>query len=246
MQMKWVKVNDMYDYSKSIHTPLLSDFGEDAEDITFWHDYVENYERYDKLFRRMYASFRYFLQEPVSQFDELIESEIGDITLDFTDEVYNHLMVNAKKYEELYRVNVVSDNDYSIVDNYNVTEVMERETSKTEADVYGSRTDTTDDTIGDREDTSLGAIEGFNSSSFTDRDRTTINTGEQENSRNFLKGQQSDSHTGSGTEDYTFTKRGNIGVKTVSQVIAEHINLWEKWEFYTYIFQEISSELLLV
>ena len=246
MIMKWVKVNDMYDYSKSVHAPLLSDFGEDDENILFWHDYVENYEKYDKLFRRMYASFRYFLQTPVSQFDELIESEIGDITLDFTDEVYNHLMVNAKKYEELYRVNVVPDNDYSILDNYNVTEVMERETSKTEADVYGSRTDTTDDTIGDREDTSLGAIEGFNSSSFTDRDRTTINTGEQENSRNFLKGQQSDSHTGSGTEDYTFTKRGNIGVKTVSQVMKEHIGLWEKWEFYTYIFQEISSELLLV
>lgn len=244
--MKWVKVSDMYEYSKSVNTPLLSDFGSDDENISFWNDYVTNYQKYDKLFRRMYLSFRYFLQQPVSRFDELIEAEIGDITLDFIDEVYNHLMVNAKKYEELYRINVVPDADYSIVDNYNVTETMERETSKSEADVFGSRTDTTDDTIGDREDVSLGAIEGFNSSNFSDRDRTTINTGEQENSRNFLKGQQSDTHTGSGTEEYTFTKRGNIGVKTVSQVIAEHKNLWEKWEFYTYIFQEISKELLLV
>jgi len=97
--MKWVKVNDMYEYAKSVNIPLLSDFGEDDENITFWSDYVANYEKYDKLFRRMYMSFRYFLQEPVSRFDELIESEIGDITLDFIDEVYNHLMVNAKKYE---------------------------------------------------------------------------------------------------------------------------------------------------
>lgn len=244
--MKWVKVSDMYEYSKSVNTPLLSDFGADDENISFWSDYVANYQKYDKLFRRMYLSFRYFLQQPISRFDELIEAEIGDITLDFIDEVYNHLMVNAKKYEELYRVNVVPDADYSIVDNYNIKETMNKETSKSEADVFGSRTDTTDDTIGDREDVSLGAIEGFNSSDFSDRDRTTINTGEQENSRNFLKGQQSDTHTGSGTEEYTFTKRGNIGVKTVSQVIAEHKNLWEKWEFYTYIFQEISKELLLV
>lgn len=244
--MKWVKVSDMYEYSKSVNTPLLSDFGSDDENISFWNDYVANYQKYDKLFRRMYLSFRYFLQQPISRFDELMEAEIGDITLDFIDEVYNHLMVNAKKYEELYRINVVPDADYSIVDNYNVKETMDRETSKSEADVFGSRTDTTDDTIGDREDVSLGAIEGFNSNNFSDRDRTTINTGEQENSRNFLKGQQSDTHTGSGTEDYVFTKRGNIGVKTVSQVMAEHKNLWEKWEFYTYIFQEISSELLLV
>lgn len=244
--MKWVKVSDMYEYSKSVNTPLLSDFGSDDENISFWNDYVANYQKYDKLFRRMYLSFRYFLQQPISRFDELMEAKISDITLDFIDEVYNHLMVNAKKYEELYRINVVPDADYSIVDNYNVIETMDRETSKSEADVFGSRTDTTDDTIGDREDVSLGAIEGFNSNNFSDRDRTTINTGEQENSRNFLKGQQSDTHTGSGTEDYVFIKRGNIGVKTVSQVMAEHKNLWEKWEFYTYIFQEISSELLLV
>lgn len=244
--MKWVRVNDMYEYADSVNIPLLSEFGEDSDNVTFWHDYVENYTKYDKLFKRMYKSFRYFLQEPVSRFDELLESEIGDITLDFIDEVYNHLMINAKKYEELYRVNVVPDSDYSITDNYNVTEIMERETSKSDTDVYGSRTDTTDDTIGDREDTSLGAIEGFNSNSFTDRDRTVISTGEQENSRNFLKGQQSDTHTGSGTEDYTFTKRGNIGVKTVTQVMKEHSDYWEKWEFYSYIFQEISKDLLLV
>ena len=244
--MKWVKVKDMYDYAKAINTPLLSDFGEEDESITFWHEYVANYEKYDKLFRRMYLSFRYFLQTPADRFSELIESEIGDVTLDFIDEVYNHLMVNAKKYEELYRVNVVNDLDYSILDNYNVTEVMDRETTKNDIDTFGSRTDTTDDTIGAREDTSTGAIEGFNSSQFTDRDRTVISTGEQTNGRDFVKGQQNDSHRGSGTEDYTFTKRGNIGVKTVSQVMKEHIGLWENWEFYTYIFQEICSELLLV
>lgn len=244
--MKWVKVKDMYEYANAVDTPLLSDFGEDNEEITFWHDYVSNYEKYDKLFRRMYLSFRYFLQTPADRFSELLESEIGDVTLDFIDEVYNHLMVNAKKYEELYRVNVVNDSNYSILDNYNVTETMDRDTTETKSDTFGSRTDTTDDTIGAREDTSVGAIEGFNSDDFNDRDRTTINTGEQDNSRDFVKGQQSDSHTGSSTEDYTFTKRGNIGVKTVSQVMKEHIGLWEKWEFYTYIFQEICSELLLV
>lgn len=305
--MKWVTVDDMYTYSKGINSPLLSNY-----DAVFWQDYTDNFARYDSLFRRMFNSFRYFMQKPLNRCETITEEHIEEITQDFTYEVYNHLMVNAKKYSELFRVNVIDDDGYSIIDNYNVTETLEKETTKTDNDVYGTRTDETTDTIGAKTDTEteqLGqrqdsttqaiggrtdsnetvtgeqlnvgtnTIAGFNSVGFendtevsdnlgerTDTSETIIgaqnNTGtntigSQSNSRStqygshtdtkdFIKGSQTDTHTGSGTEEYTLTKKGNIGVKTATEIMAEHTEFWSMWEFYSYIFKEICSELLLI
>lgn len=296
----WQKtVNDMYNHTKTADTPLLSSYK--AE---FWTDYVQNFTKYDKLFRRLYKSFWYF--------DQLYDDSISIVTTDFTDEVYNHLLVNTKKYSELYRINVVSDEDFSIVDNYNVTENMNRETEKSTTDVYGQRNDSESDTIGERTDSkseSLGqrsdsksetigsrqdsanytqgaqnnqttvGIEGFNSSSFQDSDKTTdaigqridSNTstlgsqsnsesstigaqsnsssstiGAQTNTKSFTKGNQSDNHSDEGTETYTLTRKGNIGVKTSQEVMKEQKDFWTPYEFYTYIFRNIARELLMV
>ena len=296
----WQKtVNDMYNHTKIANTPLLSSYN--AE---FWADYVQNFVKYDKLFRRLYKSFWYF--------DQLYDDSISIVTTDFTDEVYNHLLVNTKKYSELYRINVVSDEDFSIVDNYNVTENMNRETEKNITDVFGQRNDSESDTIGARTDTkseSLGqrsdsksetigaredntnytqgaqnnqttvGIEGFNSSSFQDSDKTTDSIGQridsntstvgsqsnsesstigaqsnsssstigsQTNAKSFTKGSQSDNHSDEGTETYTLTRRGNIGVKTSQEVMKEQKYFWTPYEFYTYIFRDIARELLMV
>lgn len=319
MQQK--TVNDMYTYSKSSGIILLSNYSS-----PFWNEYVNNFARYDALFRRMFYSFRYFMQD----YDDTIET----ITSNFTADVYNHLMVNDKKYSELYRVHVIPDEDYSITDNYNVTETMDRETSKNDSDTYGGRTDTTNEVIGERTDTSTSStgertdtsnetlggrsdsvnatvgsrtdtnetttgsqtntgtdtIAGFNSSGFendthvtdtignrTDnstnvtgqQNNTSTNvigqqsnsstnvtgqqssnsstvSGSQNNTSTFQKSSQSDTHTGSGTEDYTLTRVGNIGVKTVTEVMKEHTEFWSTWEFYTMIFKEICAELLLI
>lgn len=296
----WQKtVNDMYEHTKTANTPLLSSY--DAE---FWTDYVQNFTKYDKLFRRLYKSFWYF--------DQLYDDSISIVTTDFTDEVYNHLLVNTKKYSELYRINVVSDEDFSIIDNYNVTENMNRETEKSTTDVYGQRNDSESDTIGERTDSkseSLGqrsdsktetigsrqdsanytqgaqnnqttiGIEGFNSSSFQDSDKTTdaigqridSNTstlgsqsnsesstigaqnnsssstiGSQTNAKSFTKGSQSDNHSDEGTETYTLTRKGNVGVKTSQEVMKEQKDFWTPYEFYTHIFRDIARELLMV
>lgn len=296
----WQKtVNDMYEHTKTANTPLLSSY--QAE---FWADYVQNFTKYDKLFRRLYKSFWYF--------DQLYDDSVSIVTADFTDEVYNHLLVNAKKYSELYRINVVNDEDFSIVDNYNIIENMNRETEKNTTDVYGQRNDSESDTIGARTDSkseSLGqrsdsksetigsredsanytqgaqnnqttvGIEGFNSSSFQDSDKTTdaigqridSNTstlgsqsnsesstigaqsnsssstiGAQTNTKSFTKGNQSDNHSDEGTETYTLTRRGNIGVKTAQEVMREQKDFWTPYEFYTYIFRDIARELLMV
>lgn len=261
--MKWVTVNDMYKYSKGINSPLLSNFN-----APFWADYNNDHNKYDKLFNRMFMSFRYFMQEPLHRNESMTDTHIGEITNDFTEEVYSHLLVNSKKYSELYRVNVVDDESFSIVDNYNITENMDKETTQTDEDTYGTHTDTTTDTIGARQDsnqTTLGqqnntgtnTIAGFNSTGFendtqisdqigsrTDTSQST--TGAQSNSSSTAYGSRIDGHEGGGTEQYTLTRRGNIGIRTADEVMEKHSEFWSKWEFYTYIFKEICAEMLLI
>lgn len=261
--MKWVTVNDMYKYSKDNNLPLLSNFN-----ATFWNDYNSDYGKYDKLFNRMFMSFRYFMQEPLHRHESMTDAHIGEITSDFTDEVYAHLMVNSKKYSELYRINVVDDESFSIVDNYNITENMDKETTQSDKDTYGTHTDTTTDTIGSRKDsnqtilgsqsnTATNKVSPYDSENFyndtnvqdtiggrTDSSQNTI--GSQSNSSSTAYGSRVDGHEGGGTEQYTLTRRGNIGIRTADEVMEKHSEFWSKWEFYTYIFKEICAEMLLI
>ena len=84
-------VKDMYKYTSDNTLKLLSDYNAD-----FWANYKTNYARYDKLFCRLYRSWFYFLQEH--------DETIAQITTNFTADVYAHLLLNEKKYSELYRI----------------------------------------------------------------------------------------------------------------------------------------------
>ena len=259
--MKWVTVANMYNQLEQ-DEKLLSSF-----DADFWTEYNENHAIYDRRFKRMFSSFRFFEQIPV-EFREPTIAEIEAVKDSFIEAVYEHLLINSKKYSELYRINVVPDTDYSIIDNYNVVETMDKDTSKTDSDTYGNHTDTEEETVGSREDTNTttigeqnntatNTVAGFNSEDFeNDRqvddsigertDESTTNIGQQSNSLTKQYGSRSDSHTGSGTADYVLTKKGNIGVKTATEVMNEHRQFWNIWEFYSYIFKEICADLLLI
>lgn len=272
----------MYQYAKEEDSLLLSSFGADSEGFHFWDEYRSKHRRYDKLFNRMFNSFKYFMQKP--------NQTIAEITEDFTDEVYNHLMINAKKYEELYRVNVINDENYSILDNYNITETMEKELASENTSVLGEREDTNARNIGAKSttvnnaygekevnttmekgsqtDAHVNDIAGFNSPSYAKDNKTsdvygertdgvnevtsartdseTTNEGAQLVNDTFNKGEQTDSHSGTETEDYTLTRKGNIGVRTITEVIEYHTQFWTTYEFYTLIFKEICAELLAI
>ena len=86
--------NDMYKECVSNGTALLSNYNG-----IFWQDYVTNHAKYDALFRRMFYSFRYFMQSE--------EDDITTVTNNFIEDVNNHLMVNDKKYSELIGKNVL-------------------------------------------------------------------------------------------------------------------------------------------
>lgn len=226
-------VNDMYNYAHNNNKKLLSDYP--AE---FWEDYLEHSSRYDKLFRRMFLSFKYFLQYE--------GASVGEITDEFIDEVYNHLMLNDKKYSELFRVNVVSDTDYSILDNYNVTEVMDKDASKDDMVTLGQRTDTTTTDTGAQTSTQTNKVSPFDSENFYGDNSSSLDNGARHDTVTAVKGLEEDSSNSQYEENYTLTKKGNIGIQTATDIMGKHKQFWTMWQFYEYIFKDIASELLII
>lgn len=208
-------IDELYNVSTQLDIPMLSDYT-----ASFWQEYRQNYKRYDKLFRRLYKSFKYFMQDG--------SEDTEDVLTDFIDDVYNHLMANHKKYSELYRVYMISDDEYSIIDNYRITETMDKDTTSNNDNNYGSRNDTSG---------SIHNVVPYNT--FTEYEDSSMND-------TFSKGSEHDTLNNTGTEDYVLTRRGNIGVQTGADMLEKHSKYWDKYTFMTQIFKEICAELLLV
>lgn len=247
--------HEIYKYNKDNNLKMLSDYPSD-----FWSEYRTNHDKYDKVFDRMFMSFKYCFQNE--------EEDTVDIANNFREDVYNHLLMNDKKYSELYRVQVIPDTNYSLTDNYDVTETMDKDISDNNDNVYGSRTDTVEETEGARTDeveTVTGSqtddtthkVAPYDSSDFSNNtkdeevkgqrtDTEELSKGQQVNETESVKGSQTDSLERTYTEDYVLHRKGNIGVMTVSDMLKKHKDFWDMWSFYEYIFKEICKELLLI
>lgn len=247
--------HEIYKYNKDNNLKMLSDYPSD-----FWEEYRTNHDKYDRVFDRMFMSFRYCFQSE--------EEGVVDVANNFREDVYNHLLMNDKKYSELFRVQVIPDTNYSLTDNYDVTEIMDKNISDSNDNVYGSRvdsieetqgsrTDTTSDTEGSRIDDTTHKVAPYDSSDFNNNTKDTLEKGQQINSGSLTVGQQineTESTKGSQTdnlertyeEDYTLHRKGNIGVMTVSDMLKKHKDFWDMWSFYEYIFKNICKELLLI
>ena len=222
-------VKDMYKYASDNSSMLLSNYNSD-----WWKDYRDNYQRYDKIFLRFYRTWWYFQQEN--------DQAISEITTDFTTEVYNHLMLNERKYAELYRIHVLPDEDYSLTNNYDMHEVMDKDTTSSGSDTFGSRSDS--DSYGLQTVATERTISSYNDNTYQPDNNESSTLGSHQDSH--TKGAQSDSHSGSGTEDYTLHRYGNIGVMTVTDMLKKHEDFWTVWEFYEMIFRDIARELLMI
>lgn len=226
-------INDIYKYTRSVGMMMLSNYPAD-----FWSDYIANHSRYDSIFRRMYKSYVYFMQEK--------DDEIADISADFKEDVYNHLLINHKKYSELYRINQISDDEYSLLNNYNITEKMDRDTTKDNDNSYGARSDTTSNNIGQQTSNSTDKVSPYDTETlYNDSSNSTI-MGARFDDGTYNKGSQDDELRETATEDYTLTRVGNIGVMTATDMLDKHYRYWNMYEFYTMIFRDICKELLLV
>ena len=159
------RVDEIYKYCSDNNLPMLSNY-----DADFWEVYVDNYEYFDRLFMKTYRKFLVFGSE--SYEDDPVEENSEDFTLD----VKTWLISNSKRYSELWRMQDISDTDYSVLDPYNVTETHNIETDTSLTDNIGARTDTK------QGQTSFGARSISDSNSYThgaksETDGETMNYG---------------------------------------------------------------------
>lgn len=222
-------VNDMYNYSKGSNIPLLAD-----SRFPFWLPYVIDHEKYDRAFRRLYKSFAYFMQDE--------DDDVSNVTQEFKDEVESLLLLNEKKYSELFRVFSLYDSEYKFLDNYDVTETMQKNGSvvngarhdatsygaRTDKNTYGSRTDNS--TIGgvsDSETTALGLektdttnmVSPFDGNDYANRDMSSTVKDAVTNTVNSIKGQRDDSVTKGEQEDTLV-----VGEQSSSTDVGEQSN----------------------
>lgn len=199
--------------------------------LAFWDGVYTEQTRLpmDRRFLMKYRSFVYFNSSDNSDYINYTR---------FTTDVRDHLIANAKKYAELYRIHNVDDDKYSLYDNYNMTETMDRDTTAKLGEQINSGTES----LGARSDSNTHSVAPYDSDTTHIESGNALSYGAQQNTNGMTYGERNDS----GTEDYTLKKVGNIGTMTVTDMLRKHKDFWDKWTFIDYIFNEISKELLLV
>lgn len=218
-------VKQLYNYSLLDNRPLLSNYN--AE---WWTEYVNNHAIYDRAFNRLYRSFRF-------AFDTENDTDMNSF-LHFVDEVKALLAMHSKKYAELYKVHALSENAYDIVSNYDMVETMDRDTASDK----GQRTDTYTDSIGAQTNNLTNSTSSFDSDTMHPASANQQTVGAQSNSGSAVSGAEYDT----ASEDYTLTRKGNIGVVSAPDLLEKHTNFWTSFDFYSYIFKDICTELLEV
>lgn len=286
------EIKDIYEYTSESHNEMLSSFVSSVDpDHSFWEPYRDNYQKFDKIFMKKYRSWF-----PMDQ-----DGTLAEIATEFADDVESWLTINDKRYTELYRMQIIEDDEkYSLTDNVYEHEIIDRDTTSSGSNVKGSETitDTAKNQYGQQSDSeskslsrgqqsdsesiskSFGAAtktiesatSAANESEYSNTDRTVesdaartdgetnsythgsrsdsesnsythgSHTDDLTNTR--VDGQRSDTSSGTGTEDVERTRSGNIGVRTVDEMLNIHKDMWVDFSFYEMIFAEIARELL--
>ena len=237
------KIIDMYKYCvENDNTPLLPPFEADPDNPA-WSDFFANtyfatedsYKTYDREFARRYKNFRYF--------DFLEAENMGDTIQNFWNDAASILQLNQKKYQEMYRIFVLSDEDMPITYNYDMTETTGKQKTTfdkgSQENTYGQRTDT------------IGQIE--NTHSVAPFNTTTPQTDSQDITaqRTDVTGQHTDTDGSrkdtTESDAWTLTRRGNIGTQTAADVAGSFVKFFDNdFKFMLMIFEDICKQLLMI
>ena len=224
-------VKEIYDYNREHSYKMLSAYTSSDQEVDFWGTYKDNYNYFDRLFMKTYKTFVAFNAEG---------NAVDEVSDDFRSDVYAWLMANDKRYSELYRIQVLSNDEEPISYNYDMVETYTGTSSSTEgarSDThsetrnYGAESEsiTTSETLGAHTDThnnsnSYGATSGDNVQG------SAINSNEHKvsayNSSTYIgkdsdnenQGQRTDTHSEAAHSDTlnltdTFAKRENSGTE---------------------------------
>lgn len=190
---------------------------------------------YDREFVRRYKNFEYF--------DFLEADEVADAITNFKADVLSILTLNQKKYAEIYRLFVVTDEDMPITYNYDMTETTGKQHTETK---YGEK----EFTKGEQQNTdgiltNTHNVAPFNSTnpiaeSSDVKDSQTITEGE----RTDTDGEHTDEYD---ADEWTLTRKGNIGVQTAADIARIFNNFWgDDFKYMQMIFEDICKQLFMI
>lgn len=239
------KIIDMYKACvENDNQPLLPPFEYDPENPT-WSDFWARvydissdtiYQTYDREFARMYGDFKYY------DFLEDEDQAMSDTITHFWTDIASILQKNQKRYQEMFRIYLATDEQIPFDYNYDLTETYGKTkntfTKGSESDTIGQH----QDTIG--EITNTHNVAPFNSTN------PQVESTDVTSSHTDTIGQHSDTYgqriDTSEDDAHTVTKKGNIGVQTASDVAERFISMWSKYKYMELIFEDICKELLMI
>lgn len=229
-------VKDLYDYAVEHNEELLGNWQSSSSEYDFWLKYTADSSTYDRAFCNKYKNWYYF--------DQTGSETVEEVFNRFTEAVTDYLTLNDKKFTELYKVELLTIDNRSILSDHTMSQQINTERGIEREYVSGPRQDATSDTSGERTDTTLVQQMAYNSVAFADTDKTTDTVGNQTDSSTFNKGAQTD------TEGTTDTLKSSMSVTGSNdnpyENMLKYIESWDSFSFYTMIFRELASELLLV
>ena len=128
MERMEVQVYQLAEQAITEGEPLLSRYSG-----VFWMPYLADNQTYDRLFTRLYESFKYRVRGKSLTATTMFTQ--------FRADVKAILAANNKKYNELFRLEKLDDEVYNILDNYDLTETMSKTTGNTRNENIGERND---------------------------------------------------------------------------------------------------------
>lgn len=206
----------------------------------WWSEYETLPGAFDREFTRMFANYGYD--------DIFYDGNETDLHTNWLLDVSALFAKNNKKYSEFYRIHTVTDQDMPLSYNYDMTESMNRSTNDQGSVISGQRTDVTNNQYGDQNFSGADNVTGFNSNDDKRQASNSSTNGSHNDILQMTKGREQDTSQNTGSETYTLTKKGNIGVQTAADIARIFLNFWDdpRTNLYQVIFMDICRELLRI
>lgn len=238
-------IGTIYKYDTDQEQNMLPDMSSYSEGFKWWNDIYTNstFTDIDTLFARMYYSYIFY-----SPFRSLFDDYNDQFAAaEFKSAVKGLFEKNRKKYEELYNIETIADDEaYALTNNYDMHETYAGNNATQGSAITGQRTDVNVDNIGSQNSAGLNKVTGFNSSDENTNTSDTNAMGSRQDTHQFTKGQEQDTSQTQGQDSHTLRRWGNIGVQSVDDMIQKRKNTWLPWSFLQIIFDDICSEFLLI
>lgn len=234
--------------------------------FSWWESaYTANAGALDREFTRRYKNFKYF------DFLEDCDTTLAESITDFKADVLSILTLNQKKYAELYRIYTITDDDLPISYNYDMTETTGKQHTETKygehETEYGAHEfeyGATQETKGQQTNTYGATSDTHSVAPFNATDSFTPESKDESAQYTNTDGQRIDSalahtdtdksHTDTDKEhtdeydadEWTLTRKGNIGVQTGADIARIFENFWINNKFMLLIFEDICKQLLFI